>query len=254
MKDDKKSFIVYSDLQEVLGELTDEEAGRLLRAMVEYSISGEVGDLGMPLKYVFIPIRQQMDRDREKWEDIKEKRSQAGRKGGATKGNRNAAKSKTLQEASIRVTKNKQNRQSLAKQAKQAVNVNVNVNGTVNENVKNSGQEPAALSSSLLNYLNEKVGSSHKPSKEITERIRELLKEGYTEKDFKDVIDKKVEEWQTVPIMRPYLRPSTLFGDKFQQYAAEPKRSARKKQLNTHDREYNETNIEPDELAKILFV
>lgn len=254
MKDDKKSFIVYSDLQEVLGELTDEEAGRLFRAMIEYSITGEVGDLGMPLKYVFIPIRQQMDRDRDKWEGIKEKRSQAGRKGGASKGNRNAAKSETLQEASNRVTKNKQNKQSLAKQAKQAVNVNVNVNGTVNENVINSGPGPASLSSSLLGYLNEKVGSSHKPNKEITGRIRELLKEGYTEKDFKDVIDKKVEEWQGVPLMRPYLRPSTLFGDKFPEYAAEPKRTTRKKQPNTHDREYNETNIEPGELEKILFV
>lgn len=248
MKDDKKSFIVYSDVQEVLDELKDEEVGRLFRAMVEYSIKGTVEDLGIPLKYVFIPIRQQMDRDLAKWHGVKEQRSRAGKKGGAPKGNTNAKQARTLQEEEIHVTKNKQNKQKQAKQAKQAVNVNVNGNVTVNENVIKSGTEPASLSSSLLSYLNERTGSSYRVSREITDRIAELLNEGYTPEDFRSVIDKKTEEWLNVPLMKPYLRPSTLFGDKFPQYAAEPDTKGTKR----YETEYNRMNMDPKKLEKLL--
>lgn len=250
MKDDKKSFIVYSDIEEVLDELKDEEVGRLFRAMVRYSTTGKVQDLGMPLKYVFIPIRQQMDRDLAKWNGVKEQRSRAGKKGGAPKGNTNAKHSGTLQEGPERETKNKQNKQKQTKQAKQAVNVNVNVNDTVNGNVINSGTEPASLSSSLLSYLNRRTGSAYKPNQEVTDRIAELLNEGYTPEDFRSVIDKKTEEWLTVPLMKPYLRPSTLFGDKFPQYAAEPRTKGT--QRKRYETEYDRVNMDPRKLETLI--
>lgn len=47
--------------------------------------------------------------------------------------------------------------------------------------------------------------------------------EGFTLDDFKTVIAKKAAEWGKEPEkgqndMRPYLRPSTLFGTKFEEY------------------------------------
>ena len=44
------------------------------------------------------------------------------------------------------------------------------------------------------------------------------MKEGFTEQDFYDVIDNKVYEWGDNEKMRIYLRPTTLFGTKFESY------------------------------------
>ena len=54
------------------------------------------------------------------------------------------------------------------------------------------------------------------------QRIGELMDAGYTADDMKSVIDKKVSEWKDSDKMRGYLRPRTLFGDKFEEYAGAP--------------------------------
>lgn len=51
--------------------------------------------------------------------------------------------------------------------------------------------------------------------------------EGFTLDDFKTVIAKKAAEWGKEPEkgqkdMRPYLRPETLFGTKFESYLNQP--------------------------------
>lgn len=43
------------------------------------------------------------------------------------------------------------------------------------------------------------------------------LNEGYTVEDFYTVIDKKYDEWQGTE-REKYLRPETLFGNKFESY------------------------------------
>ncbi len=71
----------------------------------------------------------------------------------------------------------------------------------------------------IIDYLNEKTGSKYRYNTESTNRlIRAKLNDNYTVDDFKKVIDKKVYEWGNNPNMQPYLRPSTLFGNKFEQY------------------------------------
>lgn len=71
---------------------------------------------------------------------------------------------------------------------------------------------------SVVSYLNSKIGSKYKPSSGETQRfIHARLEEGFTLEDFKMVIDKKVKEW-TGTSMEKYLRPSTLFGTKFESY------------------------------------
>ena len=84
------------------------------------------------------------------------------------------------------------------------------------------GSDAESLSRSLISYLNEKSGGTYKPTEELTDRIGELLDAGYTEKDMRDVIDKKVAEWKDDSKMRGYLRPRTLFGDKFEEYVSAP--------------------------------
>ena len=79
-----------------------------------------------------------------------------------------------------------------------------------------------SLSSSLVDYLNKKTGNNYRATKSVTERIGDLVADGYTAEDMARVIDLKVSEWSGSEKMRQYLRPSTLFGEKFEEYVQQP--------------------------------
>ena len=71
----------------------------------------------------------------------------------------------------------------------------------------------------VIEYLNEKAGTNYRyTSKDTQKHIHARCMEGYNLDDFKAVIDKKVSEWKTDPKMIAYIRPSTLFGAKFEGY------------------------------------
>lgn len=225
---DKKSFIIYTDIAETVTRLSDEQAGKLFKGMLSYQNDGIIPDLGELLDFVFVPIRQQMDRDEEKWERIREKRAASGAKGGQKKAenrqNDLANASETVVNANENVANATKTLANVAVNVTDNVNVNVNdnVNVTDNVTVSDSVSDASALSSSLVRYLNSKVGSNHKTTENLTKRIGELLSEGYAERDMKAVIDNKIIEWKDDAKMRTYLRPRTLFGDKFEEYASAP--------------------------------
>ena len=97
---DKSSFLIYLDYQEqfeLLTDeqvelLTDEQAGQLIKAIIKYEKTGEIAKLDGMTKMAFSFIKQQLDRDSEKWKEEKQKRSEAGKKGMANrwKNNNNA--------------------------------------------------------------------------------------------------------------------------------------------------------------------
>lgn len=66
---EQKGFLIYRDIEDTLNEMTDEEAGQLLKGMVRYFNHGEDPHFSGSLKFAFIPIRQQIDRDSEKYAD-----------------------------------------------------------------------------------------------------------------------------------------------------------------------------------------
>lgn len=230
MADNKNSFIVYAaDIKETLDKLTDDQVAELFRGMVDYQITGESPEFSGVLEFAFIPIRQQMDRDNTKWERTREKRVESGRQGGIRSGEVRKAKAENeANEASA--SKSKQTNQNEANEANEAVNVNVNVNDNVNVNgnvnVSDSFEAgsdgPAPLSSLLISYLNEKAGTNYNVTAAFVQRIWELMDAGYTADDMKSVIDKKVSEWKDSDKMRGYIRPRTLFGDKFEEYVSAP--------------------------------
>lgn len=70
----------------------------------------------------------------------------------------------------------------------------------------------------IVDYLNQKAGTKYKASSKKTQTcIHARLAEGFTEDDFKVVIDKKCADWIGTD-MEQYLRPETLFGTKFESY------------------------------------
>lgn len=71
----------------------------------------------------------------------------------------------------------------------------------------------------IVSYLNSKTGKTFKASSSKTRAlIKARMKEGFTLEDFRTVIDNKCGHWLHDAKMQEYLRPSTLFGTKFEEY------------------------------------
>lgn len=81
------SFVLYTEIRETLSELTDQQAGKLFKAIVEYAATGIPPDLKGIVKVSFAPIKRAMDYNFERYEAVKAKRAEAGRKGAESRWN-----------------------------------------------------------------------------------------------------------------------------------------------------------------------
>ncbi len=84
MNDKKKSFLLYLDTLEILNKLTDEQAGKLLKAFLAYH-SGQDLNLDPMLDLVFFSFQAQFERDGVKYNNIVERNKSNGSKGGRPK-------------------------------------------------------------------------------------------------------------------------------------------------------------------------
>ena len=217
MSKDQKGFVVYGDIEESLNELTDEQVAKLFRGMVSYFNTGKEPKFSGLMKMVFIPIRQQMDRDTDKYEKKCEKNRESIQKYW------DKVKADTNEYERIRTNTNVYER---IPPNTNVANTNTKTSTTTKTDTgtttTSSETDAGLLSYDLIQYLNEKTGSDYKADKANAVRVQSLLDLGYTPLQLRTVIDKKCDEWMTDEKMRPYLRPSTLFGDKFGEYLAAP--------------------------------
>ena len=88
---------------------------------------------------------------------------------------------------------------------------------TTNKNDKNKKNEEEVKE--ILTYLNHKTGKNFRTAPKLKSRFNE----GYTVEDCKKVIDIKVAEWQNDSKMKPFLKPDTLFSQKFDGYLNQDK-------------------------------
>ncbi len=138
---DKKSFILYTDYYKHFSRLPNEEAGQLIKAIIAYAAGSEAEpELSPAADMAFSFIKDRIDIDSEKFRLICQKRSEAGKRGGAPKGNRNASK----QAKQANAFSNKQ------KQAKQADNDNDNDILSLSIDNDNIGQDSTALDRAAL--------------------------------------------------------------------------------------------------------
>ena len=77
----KKSFILHNDSLDVLDSLTDDQAGQIFKAIKSHQRGEEVLLDGL-LQAIFIPFKNQLDRDEEKYQKIVERNKANGKKGG----------------------------------------------------------------------------------------------------------------------------------------------------------------------------
>lgn len=84
----------------------------------------------------------------------------------------------------------------------------------------------------IVEYLNKKTGKSFRPNIDKTKTLIESkLDDKFTVEDFKTVIDIKSSQWLNTD-QEKYLRPETLFGNKFEGYLNEkPKKNGQERVL-----------------------
>lgn len=122
----KDSFILYNSFYEPIKTLKNEQLGKLLRAIFDYTINGEITQ-DKEILVAFMFIKNQIDIDSKKWQEEKNKRSEAGKKGMQNRWHNkdnnvitNDNKDNSVINAITKITDN--------------VNVNVNENDNVNVN------------------------------------------------------------------------------------------------------------------------
>ena len=80
-----KSFVMYDSWTEMVEDLTDEEAGRLLKAIYAYRRDKTQRPKDRTLRPVFNILKQRFDEDEAAYQGKIAKRSEAGQKGGRPK-------------------------------------------------------------------------------------------------------------------------------------------------------------------------
>ena len=162
-----KSFILHKDSLSVLNKLSDEEAGKLFKAIFNYQ-SQNILPTNNLISIIFEPFLNQFKRDAEKYQITCEARKKAGSKGGKQKV-ANASKSKQ-------------------KVAKVADNKNDNKNKNDND-IKNDNDLPIFINKDLFNSFIEMRVKIKKP---LTEKAKELLLKDLTKIENKKTGDANI--------------------------------------------------------------
>lgn len=91
-----------------------------------------------------------------------------------------------------------------------------------NININNINYKLNYIYSRVIDYLNQKTSKNFKSTTQKTKKlIQARINDGFSLEDFKKVIDTKTKEWINDKTMSRYLRPETLFGNKFEGYLNE---------------------------------
>ena len=210
---EKDAFLIHNSQYQAVRNFSNEDYGKLFHAICRYHIKEDIGDLDDKIQVAFEFFKVQFEYDREKWEKIRESRSASGKKGGRPKSKPKQTKANKANAFSEKQT-----------EAKEAVNVNGNVNGNVNVNDIKKKASPLDEIIHILEDLNKRIKSKKgfSPLAQCNQNlIKARMSEGFTVENFITVKEKKVKQWLHDPEMSKYLRPATLYGNKFDGYLNE---------------------------------
>lgn len=78
-------FLLYTDYADLIRDLPDDKKGVLFQAIMDYARDGVVPELDSVTEVYFKFMTAQINRDKERYDEICKKRAEAGRKGGLAK-------------------------------------------------------------------------------------------------------------------------------------------------------------------------
>ena len=120
-------------------------------------------------------------------------------------------------------------------------------NTNINNNSKDTNNN---INIYIVEYLNSKANTNYKTTtRKTNELIKARINEGFTLDDFKKVIDNKTSDWKGTDYEK-FLRPETLFGNKFEGYLNQKNNSP--EWLNKKIEKKEITKEEQEELDELL--
>lgn len=145
MAENKKSFILYCDIVKTIEKLPNEVAGELFKHLLDYVNDRDPKTDNLLVEVAFEPIKQQLKRDLEKYEESKVSRSDSGKLGNLKRWNKDlydkvVNKELTIKDAESIANSRKQSQSDKSDRttsqdvAKIAVTDTVTVTDTVNDN------------------------------------------------------------------------------------------------------------------------
>lgn len=151
MAENKKGFVLYCDLIHTIKKLPDEKAGQLFKHILSYvnDENPQINDLIIDL--AFEPIKQQLKRDLNKWEETRLKRSESGKLGGLKRAEN--LKQNEANEANAKFAK--QNEANEAVIVKDTVTVKVKDKVIVNDNVINNNKSDKPILRFIIPEISE---------------------------------------------------------------------------------------------------
>lgn len=229
----RDSVVFYRSFYEAVKDLPPEAFKESVRAILDYGLDDKPPDKqGTIAHTVFSLVRPQIDANNRRFKN--------GCKGGKEP-NRNQTVTKPEPNPNQTVTKPEPKEKGERRKEKGEIN---------NKTIMSPPTSRGGLTypyGAVVDYLNSKAGTRYKHSSEDTRKhIRARVNDGYTLDDFKAVIDRKVEEWKGTEWQK-FLRPSTLFGSKFEGYLNQmdgPRHAKKTSFSNFQEREYDKDFLE----------
>jgi len=213
---EKDNILINLDDYQAVRNFSNEDAGKLFHTICRYSLGEEIGDLEGKIQVAFNFFKNRLDKYRKKWEKTRKARIESGKLGGLAKqANANFAK------------QNEQNLANLPVNVSDSVSDSVSVND-INNNVSvydiKKKASPSDAVITILEDLNKRTKSKKgfSPLAQCNQNlIKARMSEGFMVENFISVNEKKVKQWLHDPEMSKYLRPATLYGNKFDGYLNE---------------------------------
>ena len=173
MAEGKKSFLLYCDLIHTVRKMPNEKAGELLKHILEYVNDTKPETEDLLLQLVFEPIKQQLKRDLNKWNDISTTRSEIGRLAGIKSGE--ARRSKANQT-----------------EPNEPIGSETNQNEHVSDSVNEKGRENKSVFTPPT-FIDFEIYCKGNGFQNIAERAFK----GYSENNWKDSKGNKVLNWKS---------------------------------------------------------
>ena len=95
---DKKSFVMYESWGVAIEKMNNEQAGELIKAIYAFQKDPDVVPEDPAIAFVFELIKQKLNEDNKRYEEVCAARSEGGKKGGRPKANGSDEKQKVIED------------------------------------------------------------------------------------------------------------------------------------------------------------
>lgn len=216
---DKSSVQLYYDYVEQFELLTDGQLRKVVYAMIEYDKSQKITKLDKISNMAFSFIKKRIDYDKSKYHEKCAKNKENSEKYWKKKNNQSISNGieryPTISDIDTDIDLDI------------GIDIDLDVSNKLETTMSSKLDGDAAL---ILDYMNKVGERSFKHTKSNHDYIVSKLNEGFTVEECKDVVFNQLKEFIKRKLKKGdkdlsmYYRPSTLFGDKFEEYLQDYKR------------------------------